>query len=379
MSMRATFALILLIMGLGAVPARGQQLEFRMISSGPNRPGIALWNSPLREILAGLHAGMEPAQLAAVLGLSQAGISLRIDSLRAEGAVSNRSGVLRPTCMVVTADEGASLAALATDVARRAMPLMRQSVRDVQAQYRKIKGLQNLAFNDVSFFLVSDVLLDNWQIAAVEERWLKAERPLRGKSRYYCAIFARGGDDREAFGIFGNQMSGVADGRLLGVYGNRRGGRHDLSRVSGSRLAALTSLPEGTTRGVLLSRVLDQLQQLAAHPADFDPPPRLAADLETMGLTRQGQPLFAVLDTADNRQLGDLATSLTDSLISFLESVTPQLRDAWTESSWRRETTFEEFRIWWYHFFYTAVTEELAREGVIHIPETGLFHYILVG
>lgn len=356
--------------------AAAQRFEFKMISSGPNRPGIALWSAPFRDILVGLHQGVALSDLAARLRLDQARLLQALDSLRQEGVVIGLHESPRPTCMVVTAEEGAILAAHAAEATRQALPLMKRAVLDVRATYREIAGLSHLEFDDVSFFLVSDVLLDNWQINAVEARWLQAERPRRGRSRYYCAFLARSADEREAFGIYGNQMSGLGGGRLLGVYGNRRGGGNDLGSLSRARLAELVALPDTTDRRILLNRLLDDVQRSVRSGEDL--PPRLVAGLGPMGLTRGARPLIAVLDIADARWLDALASSLTDSLVAQLESATSRLREAWIGSRWHDETTFAEYRIWWYHFFYTALTDQLAADGAIRVPETGLFHYLMI-
>lgn len=374
--MRTVVSLTLITVALAAPAAAQQQYQFTMISSGPNRPGIPLWNQHFRQILVGLHTGAP--SLATSAGLSEAQLAAALDSLRREGAVVERDGRLHPTCMVVTAEEGASLSALAKRVARQAVPFMRAAVARLRGKYREIAGLRPLGFQDVSFFLASDVLLDNWQINAVERQWLHAERPLRGKSRYYCALLARTDADHEPFGIYGNQMAGLSDGRLLGVYGNRRGSGHDLNSLSRSHLAELLGAPGTVGRSVLLGRVLDNLQRWVTDSTAFQPPPTLVSGLAAMGMVRDGRPMFAVLDTADDRRLDGWAGSVTDSLVAHLERATPQLRAAWTAGRWHDETTFGEFRIWWYHFFYTALTDQLAADGSIRIPANGLFHYLVV-
>ncbi len=358
--------------------AQERRFEFKMISSGPNRPQISLGSSPFLEILVGLHAGTSPPLLAASLGLSEVALAAKLDSLRNEGAVTKSGDSLYPTCLVVTPPEGAALTALASQAAEEALSFMRPAVQDVRVRFREIAGLRDFEFDDASFFLISDVLLDNWQINEVERRWLGAERPERGRARYYCAILARTRQDREAFGVYGNQVSGLGGGRYVGVYGNRRGVGRDLLSLSQARLAQLAAMPETTNRAVLLSRVVDDLERWARHAPDFEPPPALFAGLSELGLIRQRRPLFAVLDTADQRRLGALAGTLTDSLVTHLGRWTPRLRDAWRASRWHAETTFEEFRIWWYHFFYTELTNQLAAEDAIDLPETGLFHYLMI-
>lgn len=116
-------------------------------------------------------------------------------------------GSFHPTFMVVTPEEGASLQALAVEMAREALPFVRGAARRVQAEYRHVVGLRHLAYDDVSFFLMSDVLLDN-----------QADRR-RG------ATLARG---------------------RAGVYGNRRGSASDLSALPAAGLATLLAMPDTT-------------------------------------------------------------------------------------------------------------------------------------
>jgi hypothetical protein len=113
----------------GGKPA--PRFEFKMISSGPNRPGLALGGFPFRELVVGLHRGASPSRLAASVDLTEAGVRASLDSLRAEGAVVERGGALHPTCMVVGPEEGAPLAMLAAEAARQALEFMRPAVRHV--------------------------------------------------------------------------------------------------------------------------------------------------------------------------------------------------------------------------------------------------------
>jgi len=363
---------------LVAGSAVAQPYEFKMIASGPNRPGVPLWDAPYRNVLVALHAGTPMAELAAACSLSNVDLAAALERLRGEGAVTEVDGALRPACMVISIEEGATLDSIAAEVADAAMSWMGPAVDTLHAHYRDVRGLRHLDFEDVSFFLASDVLLDNWQIRSVERRWLGAERPLRGASHYYCALVQRGSEDFEALGIYGNQVIGLGDGRRVGVYGNRRGGVHDLTRLPAEHLARWSGLPDTTARDVQLGRVVDALRSWIEAPADAPPPQPLASGMTGMGLTHGGRPLFAILDPGDRQALAEMAGRVTDDLIGHLERATPALRNAWSSSRWGAEVTFEEYRIWWYHVFYTALTDRLAEAGVIRIPSTGLFHYAIV-
>jgi hypothetical protein len=40
-----------------------------------------------------------------------------------------------------------------------------------------------------------------------------------------------------------------------------------------------------------------------------------------------------------------------------------------------KETSFEEFFIWWYHIIYTKATDVLIEQNIIKSPKNGLFYY----
>ena len=43
------------------------------------------------------------------------------------------------------------------------------------------------------------------------------------------------------------------------------------------------------------------------------------------------------------------------------------------KSIYRDEISFEEYAIWWYHFYYSKVTDILIDEGHITRPQNGVF------
>lgn len=378
MTIPALAALAIFMSVLAPAATNAQVFEFKLISSYGNRPSVAIWNSPLRDILIGLHKGTSLPKLATELGLSPDALATHLATLRAEGIVAERGGSLSPTCMIVQRADGEAIESLAAHVAAQTMPFMRSATEAMRKRYREIAGFRQLDFDDVSFFLVSNVLLDNWQINDIERRWLRAERPLRGNARYYCAFLEKTDPQRESFGIFGNSAFTLNDNRVLGVYGNRRGSGADLISVPSSRLAAMIGEPGTTNRSRLLEGVVDQLQKWSAGGPDHSPPRGVVAGLEALGLVRQGRPLVPVLRSGDNMKLSELAQTVTEALVRALNAATPGLRSAWAKSRWARSIAFEEYSIWWYHFFYTVVTEQLGAEGLIRIPPSGLFHYALV-
>ena len=76
--------------------------------------------------------------------------------------------------------------------------------------------------------------------------------------------------------------------------------------------------------------------------------------------------------------MSEFAGWATDDLIAFLEARRDALTSAYEASVYSGEITFEEYFMWWYHFFYSAITDALVTEGVIEIPAAGVATYSLV-
>lgn len=76
---------------------------------------------------------------------------------------------------------------------------------------------KTIPFDSISFFLLSNVLLDNWQIENVERPYIKTERPFRHGKNYYYAFLESSNDSTDPFGIYGNM--GFAG---FSVYGNNQ-------------------------------------------------------------------------------------------------------------------------------------------------------------
>jgi hypothetical protein len=117
--------------------------------------------------------------------------------------------------------------------------------------------------------------------------------------------------------------------------------------------------------------------EAARDPGQALPAASLAG-WEQLGWVGEGTILVPVLDGEDRAALSELAGILTHDLLDLLEAHRPDLTRAYTTSPYADEATFEEYFIWWYHLFYTAVTDRLIARGAITVPESGIASYVLV-
>ena len=83
-----------------------------------------------------------------------------------------------------------------------------------------------------------------------------------------------------------------------------------------------------------------------------------------------------VFKKKDNKILNNIANLLTDDLIALLEENKGIFKNNYQNSLYSKEITFEEYFIWWYHFFYSEVTEKLIAKDLIQSPTSGVISYI---
>lgn len=342
--------------------------EHKVISSGNNFPDFNPSTPESNAVLAALHARRSPSE--------DAGSQAALVMLREKGFVKTGRGGLVPAICVVGLED-ARWFGVDERVASETAALITARVEDVRRGVAVLPSFEGIAFDDVSLLILSDVLLDNWQIGHVEERWLEAQRPQRAGGRYYYGIFAREeASDREAFDIYGNQMRVVGD-RLVAVYGNRRLTAPTLHSVSladiNARFGAdYTSAQEG--RAALVERFI-----AVAHGQDtFTAAER--AGFAWLGLiTAAGVARAPVMTEADYDALDRIAVGMTDALVAILNRHRPELQRRFNASPYAEAVSFEEYLIWWYHFFYSNVTDRLVRAGLVRVPEAGVSTYIIAG
>ena len=169
-------------------------------------------------------------------------------------------------------------------------------------------------FEKWSFLILSNVLLDSWQIDNVEKYYLnKEKRPNRHGKNYYYSIMENTDKNRETFGIYGNQYEEI-NGKAISIYGNNR-------------------------LNISLKESKNEISKL------------------------------------DNEIFIKIANDFKPKLIDILNSEDDYIRKIYKETGYQKEITFEEFFIWWYHFMYTQTTEIMNDNNMLIIPESGNFEY----
>jgi len=287
----------------------------RFINSNDNFPQRHLFAPEYLQLLVGIHNNY-PIQSMDPTG------NLTSELLKEGLLVRGNDGIVYNNSMVIQTSEGQELFALAERYSDSIQNIVISHLMAIKNRTSSIAEFSAQPFLQHSFLILSNVILDNWQIRNIEKLYLREDRPLRGGKRFYIAIMENSQNGKDPFGIYGN-ISRSVEKNLCCFYGNNQ---KDLS------------------------------------PLDFAELPKK-------------NNVFMFSHNA-NEALSEVALIVRDDLTHFFQSIDEELKDYHAKSLWAK-LTYGEFFIWWYHFLYTQVTNDLAHSGHLLIPDNGMFPYII--
>ncbi|MEM8696886.1 MAG: hypothetical protein AAGE05_12775 [Pseudomonadota bacterium] len=356
--------------GAEAPPSLADRFEFKMISAGNNRPGVAL-DQLSSAVAVGLGRGLAPAEIAAATEYSMADIASRIDELIGEGLVSNDGDTFTLSFPVMTVAETPASMPVDPVLVAATADLIERELPDIRESYEALAGFEHVPFEDASLLILSDVLLDAWQINDVESEILGAERPARGGGNYYLALLEKADPAEEAFGIYGNHFALIGN-VATGLYGNQRySGPPNLVNLTEEFLTTQFGYEEGVDPASVRLQLAETLIAVH-HRADTNLGSREIALLRHFALIdsddRVTVPVFGM---PTYNALTAIAAEFRPAYVALLRQHLPALRLHYAASSFATQgVSFEEYFIWWYHLYYSRVTDALVERGTIMIPAT---------
>lgn len=242
--------------------------QHRMISSGNNRPAINLEADRFDEILAALHRRMPLTRIADDLQLTRSQLLGRIDRLTSEGVARSDCCNFAPTILVVDHTDAATSLRVEPAVVTSTAAAITRALPGIHDRYAALPGFTHVGFPAASLLVLSDCLLDNWQIDTVERDFLHKPRPRRrGGSYYYSIVEWLAGTALEPLGIYGNHSENV--GRAsIDLHGNRRyHGMPNLITVDATDRVRLFGFGLNVPRRAALGVLADDLVRRACDPA----------------------------------------------------------------------------------------------------------------
>lgn len=296
--------------------------EHSLISKGNNFPNFNPYKDSVDLFLISLHKGIPTNSFKNKVNWNDSILNKRIDLLLDKNWVNKRNNKLYPSIFIASQKEGLQLYEFSNKISEEIASSIEQEIPKIKTEYLKTDISNKLDFKEMSFLILSDVLLDSWQIDNVETNFLKKkQRPLRNGKHYYYSIMENQNTSQDVFGIYGNIIASN-DTISYNIYGNRQ-----------------TSV-------------------------DFNKLEELIKNCDV------------VINEKDYDIFSDIANQYFPKLLSILEKNQTYFEKVYTKMNYDKEITFDEFFIWWYHFIYTKTTNILSERELLTIPHNGNFEYL---
>jgi hypothetical protein len=303
------------------------QYRHSIISRGDNLPDFDRRKDSINLFLVALHQRIDPREFQKKAGWSDELMKEKTQLLIDKGWLVNDNKRLRPTIFIVSDEQGNELYRYGKPLATEIAQSIEKEIPSIKEKFKATGLSDNYDFDSMSFLILSDVLLDNWQLMEMEATYLKKEnRPERHGKFYYASIMEHANTDYEPFGIYGNQYGKINDSTYMSIYGK-------------NRIIVNERLKNDSVFG-------DSILNVA------------------LKLTPELYKFFE-----------EIAKDFKPKLLKVLNEQTDYSRKVYEKSGYSDEIAFEEFFIWWYHFIYTSATNILANRNYLTIPEEGNFYY----
>lgn len=301
--------------------------EHSIISKGDNLPDFDRRKDSLGLFLVALHEGIEPEVFQERVNWSDELLEERIQFLLERNWLMRDERGVRPTIFIASDHQGQDLYSYGVPLSEKIADAIEKEIPSVKEKFIACGLSEQYDFEYMSFLVLSNVLLDNWQIMQMEAEYLKKEnRPKRHGKNYYASIMENANNAYEPFGIYGNQYGKVDDSTYLSIYGKNR---------------------------IVVN------QRLQNDQAFKDSVLNVALELTPA--------LYNYFE--------EIANDFKPRLLQVLVDQTEYSREVFELTGYSDKMSFEEFFIWWYHFIYTQTTDILAERGRLIIPKGGNFYY----
>lgn len=297
--------------------------DVRQISAGSNFPKVDIKQDCMYLFLVALHYKIPIEELLESLNWNEIEAKKNINLLTENQLLEYKNETYMPKLCIFTLDRGRLLSEKCQKLANEISDSIKTKLEAVKKLHNKTDISKTHSFYDLSFFYLSDILLDNGQISNVEQEFLGKERPARNGRNYYLAILEKPEESIiEPYGIYGNQILVDNDTTSIAVYGNTR-----------------TELNKGWR----------EYKNKSIH----------------------------IFSKKDYDIINEMPKIFLSCFVKILNSNKGYFERVYTELNFDKETSFEEFFIWWYHIIYTEATDILIKQNIIKSPENGLFYYVV--
>ena len=160
-----------------------------LISSGDNFPDFPIRKDSMNLLLISLHENIAISDFKAKTMFNDSKIDSLIHFLEGKNFIHRFENQYKPTIFIADAENGLALYKQALPISKEIVKAIKESLPGIKETFSKSDIAKTQSFEDWAFFILSNVLMDNWQIKNVEQKFLHTtSRPLRNGKNYYCSL-----------------------------------------------------------------------------------------------------------------------------------------------------------------------------------------------
>ncbi len=381
--MKKTVVCLLAALSLAAGDTSGASAEMRhrsfetkIIARGDNAPPLSLAEIHADQVLVLLTEGVSESEIRGHQFPDGVSAATALDALLEHGFVRRaEKGDLLPTVAVMTLEAVSTHMPVDAGVVDETVEAILAYAPKAFETIALLEGFSHLRRAQYDLLLLSNGLLDNFQIGKVEAQVIESPRPERAGGNYYLSIQEKSpSSSTEAFGIYGNS-TGTYGRYILGVYGNKRTEHTNFNRMREKLFADNKLIDDATLR----ERRRQLVQALGAWWFGEEIAEDHRRVLQRLGfIDESGTIMIPVITTANYPTFNTLVTGFTPTLVRILRNHLPRLNDRYAESPFAEAVSFEEYFMWWFHLYYSAVTDALVGLGAVHLPPQGVSTYLMI-
>ncbi|MEJ5351619.1 MAG: hypothetical protein WHS65_08520 [Melioribacteraceae bacterium] len=273
-----------------------------------------------KEILILLHNKFDKEEIKKHLGLNDTEYDEKINFLFANSLIKKKEdGTFVPSCMILDLENqkqikkiSKPIGKIAADIVIDRLPLIKNYYSEHFLNSKEKSSFQKISFEEASLFVLSNVILNKWQLNNIQEKFIKSVPTIRGNKNYYAALFQLKDNDDSVI-YFENPIKDFNDS--VKVYSKNFYSEKPL--------------------------------QIASKNFTFH---------ENIKLD---------INKDDENHLKEVASIITKDLIENLDKQKPKLVKYYLNSTYKDETSFREWLSWVYQFIITEATDELIQKGYI--------------
>jgi hypothetical protein len=347
-----------------ALPLVGQKrvaFEFFVVSGSNNDvPPLLAGTTDLEDslniqICDELAEGHPAGDIASQLQLTAAELQSHIDALlRAQLLLPGSTGSYTPTFPIVHRADAAWFTGIDKPLIDATVRAIEARQQELNTHFRNALHLDADQARTLSLVLFGDALFDRWQTKNVRKDFLPGYPPPRDGKLFFVAGLEK---------VPGSIAS-------LGVYTHAESRYGDVTVVTYGRASVIDPFADEKPESV--PHLIESYLAFVNGSSPATP------GLQRLGFVRGGKPDVVVIPQSAYAALPEITNSFTDELLRLLNADRPKIVAAHEASRYARTVSFQEFALWWYHFFDAAVVGQLIKHGVITVPPAGYATMIVV-